>query len=406
MVQPTPHGKIKILLLEGIHSVAAEKLRTFGFYVEEVGHSLAEEELLRRAEGFQAVGIRSKTQLPAPLLNALKQLWVVGCFCIGTNQVDLTAANRLGVPVFNAPYSNTRSVAEMVIAEMIGLARQLGDRSRMAHEGKWQKSAGGSHEVRGKTLGVVGYGHIGSQVSVLAEAMGLTVVYYDIVKKLPLGNARALDSLEALLKISDFVSFHVPATPLTRGMMNAQAFEFMKSGSYLINASRGSVVDIAALAANLRSGRLAGAAIDVFPKEPASNGEPFVSELCGIPNVILTPHVGGSTEEAQEAIGHEVADSLLQFLSAGNTAGAVNFPRLEVAPATETRRLINVHKNVPGVLGEINSIASRAGVNIQRQMLSTDSAIGYLVMDMELEDAQQVAQQIEHLATSIKTRII
>lgn len=397
---------VKVLLLEGIHSCAAETLTKMGFYVEEEACSLQGEDLVKRAKGFHVVGIRSKTYLDSHVIGQLPDLRSIGAFCIGTNQVDLEAANRLGIPTFNAPYSNTRSVAELVICEMIALSRRLGDVNSKAHNGKWLKSAKGSHEIRGKTLGIVGYGHIGSQVSVLAEAMGLKVIFYDIVKKLSLGNAQSSESLEALLQVSDFVTLHVPATSQTENMMGAREFELMKPGSYLINASRGNVVDIEVLVDAVKSKKIAGAAIDVYPQEPDSNDEHFESVLQGLSNVILTPHIGGSTEEAQQAIGYEVAESLIRFLHFGFTGGAVNFPNLEVPLQIDGHRLINVHRNVPGVMGAINSIVSNVGANIRSQYLSTDSRIGYVVMDMEKGQFHEAAQKISELETSIKTQAL
>jgi D-3-phosphoglycerate dehydrogenase len=397
---------MKVLLLEGIHPGAEARFRDAGFTIEKKKGASSEQDLLQQLGGFDIVGIRSKTQLMEPVLAAHPHLMAIGAFCIGTNQIDLLKANHFGMPVFNAPYSNTRSVAEMVIAEMIVLARQLGDRSMGAHQGKWLKSAIGSNEVRGKTLGIVGYGHIGSQVSVLAESMGLRVLYHDIIKKLPMGNARAVETQAELFSQSDFVTLHVPETPQTHGMIGATELRQMKKGAYLINASRGTVVHIEALAQSLQTGHLAGAAVDVFPVEPESNDDVFKSPLQGLNNVLLTPHVGGSTEEAQEAIGQEVTESLLRFVQLGSTLGAVNFPQLDLPPLEKAQRISNVHRNVPGVLGEINSIVSKAGANIKAQYLSTDSRIGYLVMDLESVEAQSVVREIAKLKTSIKTRLI
>lgn len=399
---------IKILLLENIHSCAREALLEEGFQIHVEKGALSEKQLMDILPGYQAVGIRSKTQLTGKLISSQKHLQAIGAFCIGTNQIDLAEANKWGIPVFNAPYSNTRSVAEMVIAEMISLSRHLGDVNMAAHRGEWLKSAKGSYEVRGKTLGIVGYGHIGSQVSVLAESLGLRVLYFDIVKKLPLGNARGTDSLEELLSHSDFVSLHVPETQLTKNMMAAPQMQKMRKGSFLINASRGTVVDIAALASCLKSGHLAGAAIDVFPEEPQNNDERFMTDLQGLKNVILTPHIGGSTEEAQEAIGREVSQSLIWFLKFGVTLGSVNFPQVNVPPKTGGQRLINVHKNVPGVLGQVNGIVSQAGVNIKAQYLSTDQHIGYVVVDLDADSGAvaNVSEQVKNLPTSIKTWLV
>lgn len=397
---------IQILLLENIHPCAERALTDQGFKVHIEKSALSAAELGRLLSGFQVLGIRSKTHLSRELLAANPHLLVIGAFCIGTNQIDLPEANRRGIPVFNAPYSNTRSVAELVLAEMIALSRQLGDASSAAHRGEWLKSAKGSYEVRGKTLGIIGYGHIGSQVSVMAEALGLRVLSYDIVKKLPLGNARAMESLDQLLMESDFVTLHVPETELTREMIGAAQMQMMRKGSFLINASRGTVVDIPQLARFIKSGHIGGAAVDVFPEEPESNQQKFVSELQGLRNVLLTPHIGGSTEEAQEAIGAEVATSLMQYLKSGMTLGAVNFPAVAVPPKTGGVRLINVHKNVPGVLGHINGIMSEACANIRAQYLSTDAHIGYVVVDMDLANPEPVYQKIVQLPTSIKTLLL
>lgn len=397
----------RILLLEGIHPKAKEMLEREGFQVRLETYSPNEADLKVWLRDADVVGIRSKTQLTAEILSANPHLQAIGAFCIGTDQISTAQANALGIPVFNAPYSNTRSVAELVIAEIICLARQLGDRSMMAHQGEWMKSADGSHEVRGKTLGLVGYGHIGSQVSVLAESLGMRVIYFDTVKKLPLGNSVPVRSLEELLRQSDFVSLHVPDTLHTRNMMTAKELAFMKPGAHLINASRGLVVSIPDLAQALRERRIGGAAIDVFPYEPASNKEKFTSELQGLRNVILTPHIGGSTLEAQESIGYEVAQSFLNFLRTGSTRGAVNFPNVDLPVLhAGSHRIVNVHKNVPGVLREINGIVSEIGANIEAQSLSTDQNVGYLVMDMAQGEAASVAARISQLATSIKTRVL
>lgn len=399
-------GSLKILLVENIHTVAREALVAEGFQVDLISHAPSEDELIKMLPNYDVLGIRSKTQITEKVLKLNPHLVTIGCFCIGTNQVDLKTAGDLGIPVFNAPHSNTRSVAELVIAEMVSLSRQLGDRSMKAHTGDWQKSAEGAHEVRGKTLGIVGYGHIGSQVSVLAEAMGLKVVFFDVVKKLPLGNAESKSSLEELLKVSDFVTLHVPETSETKDMMGAREMALMKKGSYLINASRGTVVVIEALVEALKSKHLGGCAIDVFPVEPASNKEKFTSPLQGIPNVILTPHIGGSTEEAQTAIGVEVAESFRRYLKIGSSSGAVNFPNVDLPVKDGTSRILNVHKNEPGVLGEINGLISKAGANIEGQYLSTSAKIGYLVMDLQSSQAKALAGEIEKLSRSIRTRVV
>ncbi len=398
--------QLKILLVENIHPVAKKRLEEEGFLVDLLKHSPPENELINLAKSYHALGIRSKTELSDKLFENLPLMLAVGCFCIGTNQVKLETANAYGVPVFNAPFSNTRSVAELVIAEMIALSRQLCDRSQLAHKGEWMKSADGSKEVRGKTLGIVGYGHIGSQVSILAEALGMKVIYFDIVKKLPLGNAVSMNSLRDLLAISDFVTLHVPETDQTKDMISKRELVNMKKGSYLINASRGTVVVIEDLVAALKSEHIAGTAIDVFPVEPASNKEKFYSPLQELKNVILTPHVGGSTEEAQHAIGLEVAESFIRYLRIGSTSGAVNFPQVDLPIQKGTHRILNVHRNEPGVLGEINNIVSKAGANILAQYLSTDQKIGYLVMDVEKANAQPLSDEIKKLPRSIKTRML
>lgn len=398
--------KLKILLVENIHNIAKERLEEEGFHVDLISHAPTEEELLQLLPKYQVLGIRSKTELTEKVFDSNPHLFAVGCFCIGTNQVNLSAARKQGVPVFNAPHSNTRSVAELVIAEMIALSRQLGDRNTLAHKGEWMKSADGSREVRGKTLGIVGYGHIGSQVSILAESLGMKVLFYDVIKKLPLGNARSQASLHELLKHSDFVSLHVPETPLTKDMISKKDLQAMKKGSYLINASRGTVIVIDDLVEVLKSKHIAGCAIDVFPEEPASNKQKFQTPLQNLGNVILTPHIGGSTEEAQYAIGIEVAESFRRYLKIGSSSGAVNFPNVDLPVKQGTSRILNVHRNEPGVLGEINGIMSKEGANIEAQYLSTDDKIGYMVMDLSSPHAQSLADAIQKLNRSIRTRVV
>lgn len=398
--------KPRILLVENIHPVAKEALEKEGYSVDLLTHAPGEEELIKLLPQYCAVGIRSKTEITKKVLDAVDGITTIGCFCIGTNQVDLVAAKSHGVAVFNAPHSNTRSVAELVIAEMIALSRQLGDRNSRAHNGEWVKSAEGSREVRGKTLGIVGYGHIGSQVSVLAEAMGLKVCFYDAVKKLPLGNAQICATLEELLQRSDFVTLHVPEIPETMNMIGKKELAMMKPGSYLINASRGTVVVIEDLVEALKAKHIAGCAVDVFPVEPSSNKEKFHSPLQNLSNVILTPHIGGSTEEAQKNIGSEVAESFRRFLKIGSSSGAVNFPNVDLPVKQGTSRILNVHRNEPGVLGEINGIISKAGANIEGQYLSTDEKIGYLVMDVHSSHADQLASEISKLNRSIRTRVV
>jgi len=401
-----PKQKIKVLLLENIHESAHEMFAADGFQVERLTTALPEEELIRRAADVHILGIRSKSQVTAKVLAEAKRLLSVGCFCIGTNQVDLDFAHTRGVPVFNAPFSNTRSVAEMAIAEIVFLARQLGDRSREVHVGKWRKVATHSFEVRNKTVGIIGYGHIGRQVGVLAEAMGMRVIFYDRMTKLPMGNNRAVSSLSELLAESDFVTLHVPATRDTHEMMGPTEFAQMKQGSYLLNLSRGTVVQIPALVEALKGGHLLGAAVDVYPEEPESNGDTFKSPLQGLPNVILTPHIGGSTAEAQAAIGREVALSLLKFVNSGATTASVNFPQAEMAQVSGTHRILNVHRNVPGVLRDVNRIVSERNANIHSQLLATDADIGYLIMDLDQDVSNEVREDIAALGTNIRTRIL
>lgn len=396
----------RLLLLENIHRSAVELAQRDGHDVQLEKTALGPAELGARIGDVTLLGIRSKTHLDAAVLAKGAKLLAVGCFCIGTNQVDVVAANALGLPVFNAPFSSTRSVAEMVLAEVIALARKLGDRSRELHEGKWRKVAAGSREVRGKTLGIVGYGHIGRQVGVLAEAFGMRVLFHDHTTKLPMGNNSPVPSLGELLANADYVTLHVPETPQTKGMIGEPELAMMRPQSYLLNLSRGTVVDLPALADALRRGHLAGAAVDVYPAEPEGSSDDFHSELQGLPNVLLTPHVGGSTEEAQEAIGREVANSLLSYVRTGSTVGAVNFPEVELPIARGTHRILNVHRNVPGVLRDINRIVSDLNANIHSQVLSTASAIGYLIMDLDQDVSAEVGRRIGALGTSIRTRIL
>ncbi|MES1172151.1 MAG: phosphoglycerate dehydrogenase [Bacteroidota bacterium] len=403
--QSAARSPLRVLLLENVSETAHEIFAGAGFAVEALAHALSPDALAVKVQGVDILGIRSKTQVPAPVL-AGAPLLALGCFCIGTNQVDTVAANRQGIPVFNAPFSNTRSVAELMIAEVIALSRQLGDRSREVHEGRWRKVASRCYEVREKTLGIVGYGHIGRQLGVLAEGLGMRVLFYDHTPKLPMGNNVAVRSLGELLSRADFVSLHVPETPQTKNMMGEAQFALMRKGSFLLNASRGTVVVIPALAAALGSGHLAGAAVDVYPEEPEANVDGFVTALQNLPNVILTPHIGGSTSEAQAAIGREVASALTKFVTTGSTAGTVNFPVVDVAPQQGSRRILNVHRNVPGVLRDINKIVSDLNANIRSQTLATDPDIGYLVMDIDQDVSTDVYRGIAALDTNIRTRIL
>ena len=401
-----PKSSIKVLLLENVHPVAKEAFAAEGYQVETVKGALSETELAAKVRDVHLLGIRSKTQVTQKVLDEGRRLLAVGAFCIGTNQIDLVHSNKRGVPAFNAPFSNTRSVAELILAEIVMLSRQLGDRLREVHSGQWRKLSIGSHEVRGHTLGIVGYGHIGSQIGVLAEGFGMRVVFYDIAAKLPMGNNRSMSKLEDLLAESDFVTLHVPETPQTKNMIGHAELAHMKPGACLLNASRGTVVVIDALAAALQSGHVGGAAVDVYPTEPEGNSDGFETALRNLPNVILTPHIGGSTEEAQEAIGKEVSASLLKYVNNGATTGAVNFPQVELALAKGAHRILNIHRNVPGVLRDINKIVSDRNANIRAQMLSTDSEVGYLIMDLDQGVSGDVKQAISELPTSIKTRIL
>ncbi|MDX1655117.1 MAG: phosphoglycerate dehydrogenase [Candidatus Competibacteraceae bacterium] len=400
---------IKILLLEGIHPRAVEHFEQDGYtHVEYHQKSLPEEELLERIADAFFIGIRSRTQLTSRVLKKAHRLIGVGCFCIGTNQVDLKAAQQLGVPVFNAPFSNTRSVAELVLAEAIILMRGVAEKNALAHRGVWLKSAVNAYEVRGKRLGIVGYGHIGSQLSVMAEALGMQVVFYDIQTKLSLGNAQGVKSLETLLEVSDVVSLHVPETPATRNMIGADQLARMGKGSILINASRGTVVDIDALAASLEGGHLGGAAIDVFPREPKSNQDEFVSPLRRFDNVILTPHIGGSTMEAQESIGLEVAEKLIKYSNNGSTLFSVNFPEVSLPEHPGSHRLLHIHRNEPGLLFQINEIFSKGQFNINGQYLQTRDQIGYVVVDVNRDDkaSRQALKKLQAIEGTIKARLL
>ena len=395
---------MKVLLLENIHPLARDLFLKEGFAVDVLKGALTEDELIQKLPGYDVLGIRSKTYLTPKVFEAAKSVTTVGCFCVGTNQVDLQAARESGVVVFNAPFSNTRSVAEMVISEIVMLSRKLGTRNNEMHQGIWNKSSAQCYEVRGKTLGIIGYGNIGTQVSMLAEAMGMRVVYYDVVSKLPLGNAKPLSTLEELLSGSDFVTIHVPALESTHNLIGEAEIKQMRPGSSLINNARGDVVDLAALERAIRSKHLAGCAIDVFPVEPENNIPDFPSPMRGLENVILTPHIGGATEEAQVNIGREVASTLIRFMKTGSTLHGVNFPQVDIPFTRENTRLSNVHRNVKGVLKDINRILSEYGANIQAQSLYTDSELGYLVVDLNQPITDDLINSIQALKTSVRTR--
>jgi len=400
-------SKIRILLLEGVHQSALDTLNAAGYTnIEYLSHSLAEEDLIEKIANAHFVGLRSRTQLTAKVFEAAKKLVAVGCFCIGTNQVDLQAATRKGIAVFNAPFSNTRSVAELVLAQAILLLRGVPEKSAKAHRGEWQKSAKDSYEIRGKKLGIIGYGNIGTQFSVLAEGLGMDVYFYDVVSKLPIGNATQVGSMQELLNISDVVSLHVPETPATKYMFKAEQLAQMKPGSILMNASRGTVVDIDALADSLRSGKLLGAAIDVFPVEPKSNNEEFVSPLREFDNVILTPHVGGSTIEAQENIGREVAEKLAMYSDNGTSVSSVNFPEVALPSHPNQHRLLHIHENVPGVMSEINQVFSDNGINVCGQYLQTKEDIGYVVIDVDKAYGELALEKLLQVKGTIRGRVL
>jgi D-3-phosphoglycerate dehydrogenase / 2-oxoglutarate reductase len=400
-------AKIKFLLLEGLHPRARECIQAAGYsnIVEKAG-AMTAQELHRALKGVHFVGIRSRTQLDAAAIAAADRLVAIGCFCIGTNQVDLQQAAMAGIPVFNAPFANTRSVAELALAEIIMLMRGIPQKNAAAHRGEWQKTASGSTEIRGKTLGIVGYGHIGTQLGVIAEGMGMRVIFQDIENKLPLGNAEARADLESLLQEADVVSLHVPDTAQTRNLVSAKVIRTMRKGSFLINASRGTVVDIDALAKALRSGHIAGAAIDVFPQEPKSNADRFESPLLGLDNVLLTPHIGGSTVEAQANIAVEVASKLVRYSDNGTTRSAVNFPQVSLPDHGLTRRIMHIHRNEPGVLKDINQVFFGYSINIAAQYLQTEGVIGYVVMDVESADVTALMKELARIPATIRTRIL
>ena len=400
-------SKIRFLLLEGIHPSAVDVLRRSGYtQIECVAGALPEDELLQKISDVHFVGIRSRTQLTAEVLAQAHKLVAVGCFCIGTNQVDLDAARERGIAVFNAPYSNTRSVAELVLAEAVLLLRGIPARNAAAHRGGWLKSADNAHEMRGKTLGIVGYGSIGTQLSVLAEGLGMQVAFYDVVNKLPLGNARQAPSLQALLAQSDIVSLHVPQLPSTQWMIGAAELAAMKPGAILINASRGTVVEIEPLAEAIRAKRLLGAAIDVFPTEPKSNKDEFQSPLRGLDNVILTPHIGGSTMEAQANIGLEVAEKLVKYSDNGTSTTSVNFPEVALPAHPGKHRILHIHRNVPGVLSEINRIFSDNAINVSAQYLQTNEKIGYVVIDIDAASSQLALDRLAQVPGTLRSRVL
>jgi D-3-phosphoglycerate dehydrogenase / 2-oxoglutarate reductase len=402
-----PRSKIKVLLLENISDAAIEELNQGGYVdIKKINGALSEADLIKAVKGVHLLGIRSKTQITKRVIEAADKLLAIGCFCIGVNQVDLESATKHGVAVFNAPYSNTRSVAELIIGLCVMLIRKITDKNTAAHGGRWLKDAAGSFELRGKTLGIIGYGNIGSQVSNMAEAMGMQVIYFDIATKLPLGNAKQIRDLGELLERSNIVTLHVPSDPSTQNMIDAAALARMQKGSILINYSRGEVVDLDAVKAAFDKGILAGAAVDVFPEEPEKNGDPFSNVLQNLPNVILTPHIGGSTEEAQANIGLDVTAKLISYLELGTSEGSHTVPPVGLPPQAGTHRILHIHRNVPGILGKINSRLSKGGINILAQYLKTNDAIGYVILDVDQKISKDALQILKGIAGTVKARII
>jgi D-3-phosphoglycerate dehydrogenase len=402
-----PRNKIKILLLENISDSAVEELKQGGYLeIQKIPGALSEAELIRAVKGVHLLGIRSKTRITENVIEAADKLLAIGCFCIGVNQVDLKSATQKGVAVFNAPYSNTRSVAELVIGLCVMLIRKISDKNTAAHKGVWLKEAAGSFELRGKTLGIVGYGNIGSQVSIMAEALGMQVLYYDIATKLPHGNARQVRDLKELLKNAHIVTLHVPSDKTTRNLFDAEMLRHLKKGAVLINYSRGDVVDLEALKRCIDKGAIRGAAVDVFPVEPEKNGDAFATVLQNLPNVILTPHIGGSTEEAQANIGLDVTSKLIKYLELGASNGSHTIPPVDLPPQAATHRILHIHKNIPGVLGEINSKLSKRGINIVGQYLKTNEEIGYVILDVDSKISQEAFEILKKIKGTVKTRMV
>lgn len=402
-----PRAKIKILLLENISDSAVDELAAAGYAdVRRLGGALSEDQLAEAVNGVHLLGIRSKTHVTKKVLDSADKLLAIGAFCIGVNQVDLKAATQKGIAVFNAPHANTRSVAELIIGLCVMLIRKIADKNAAAHRGEWLKEAKGSFELRGKTLGIIGYGNIGSQVSIMAEAMGMHVIYYDIATKLPHGNAKQVRDLREMLKRSDIVTLHVPSDATTRNMINAETLKAMKKGAILINHSRGDVVDIAALKNALASGKLSGAAIDVFPDEPEKSGDGFSTPLQGLPNVILTPHIGGSTEEAQANIGLDVMTKLIKYLDFGTSEGSHTVPPVNLPPQAGTHRILHIHRNVPGVLRDINTSLSKRGFNVTGQYLKTNDEIGYVILDVDHKISQEAFEILKRIKGTVKARMV
>lgn len=402
-----PRNKVKILLLENISDAAVDELRAGGYEnVRKMSGAVDETELIEAVKGVHILGIRSKTHVTRKVIEAADKLLAIGCFCIGVNQVDLNAATQRGVAVFNAPHANTRSVAELIIGLCVMLIRKIPDKNAAAHAGVWLKEAKGSFELRGKTLGIIGYGNIGSQVSIMAEALGMHVVYYDIATKLPHGNAKQVRELREMLKQSDIVTLHVPSDATTRNMIDADALRHFKKGAILINHSRGDVVDLGALKKTLDAGRLSGAAVDVFPHEPEKHGDKFTSILQNTPNVILTPHIGGSTEEAQANIGLDVTDKLIKYLELGTSEGSHTVPPVSLPPQAGTHRILHIHRNIPGILGQINSRLSKRGLNITGQFLNTNPEIGYVILDVDSRISKEAFEIVKGVKGTIRARMV
>jgi D-3-phosphoglycerate dehydrogenase / 2-oxoglutarate reductase len=402
-----PKDKIKILLLENISDAAVLELKQYGYAsVERINGALSEEELMKAVKGVHLLGIRSKTKITKNVIDSADKLLAIGAFCIGVNQVDLKAATQKGVAVFNAPYSNTRSVAELIIGLCVMLIRKIADKNAAAHRGEWLKDATGSFELRGKTLGIIGYGNIGSQVSNMAEALGLHVIYYDVSTKLPHGNAKQVRDIRELLRQSNIVTLHVPSDTTTRNMIDADAIKSMKKGAVLINHSRGDVVDLDALRKAIKSGKLSGAAVDVFPEEPEKTGDAFACSLQNLPNVILTPHIGGSTEEAQANIGLDVTANLVKYLELGTSEGSHTVPPVSLPPQAGTHRILHIHRNIPGVLGDINSRLSKRGINIVGQYLNTNPDIGYVILDVESKISKEAFEILKGIKGTLRARMV
>jgi D-3-phosphoglycerate dehydrogenase len=402
-----PKSKINILLLENISASAVDVFQAAGYTnIKQIGKALSEDELIKQIKNVHVLGIRSKTQVSERVLEAADKLIALGCFCIGTDQVDINAATRKGIVVFNAPYSNTRSVAELTIGAAIMLLRKIPEKNKATHEGVWKKEAKNSRELRGKTLGIIGYGNIGSQVSVLAESLGLNVVYYDVEKKLPLGNAKALNDARAVLKVADIISLHTPAVQKMQQFINKTTLGYCKKGAVLINYSRGEVVDINAVKSALETGRLSGAALDVYPEEPEENGAAFHCPLQNMPNVLLTPHIGGSTEEAQVNIGDDVSSKLVAFTESGSTQGSLTVPALSLSLQENAHRILHIHHNIPGVLSEINSSLAKYNINILGQYLKTNERIGFVVLDIDHSLSESALSLLKNVKGTVKVRLL